>query len=98
MGNAAGDAHGDADEDGWLTVAEAAVLLGRSRDTLRMQRRLHALHAEKRAGVWMMRPAWVEAYRRAHLGRKGWAARLDEPDAAAAAGDAVQEGTGRPTR
>ncbi len=144
---------GGAGRDGWLTLAEAAALLGRSLDTLRMQRRLHALwtcshdacpwwgthvrhrcankcgraftkvkvlclplaspvsarrvsynrciargegarpkkdnghvsqsnalHAEKRAGVWMTRPAWVEAYRHAHLGRKGWAARLDGRD------------------
>ncbi len=71
---------GGAGQDGWLTLAEAAVLLGRSLDTLRMQRRLHALHAEKRDGIWMTRPAWVEAYRHAHLGRKGWAARLDGRD------------------
>ncbi len=83
---------GGAGEDGWLTLAEAATLLGRRLDTLRMQRRLHALQAEKRAGVWMMRPAWVEAYRRAHLGHKGWAARLDGRD------DDGQDVTGRTAR
>ncbi len=77
MDDEARNEQGGADEDGWLTLAEAAVLLGRRLATLRMQRRLGALQAEKRAGVWMTRPAWVEAYCRAHLGRKGWAARLD---------------------
>jgi outer membrane PBP1 activator LpoA protein len=53
-------------DEGWLTLAEAAGQEGLQPDTLRQQIKAGKLRAVKRAGAWFTRKGWVEQYKEEH--------------------------------
>jgi excisionase family DNA binding protein len=59
-------------EGEWMTIDAAAAALGLHRETVLRAIRDGKLEARKVSRVWFITPAAVDAYRAAHLGRRGW--------------------------
>ena len=59
-------------EGEWMTVDAAAAALGLHRETVLHAIRDGKLEARKVSRVWFITPTAVDAYRAAHLGRRGW--------------------------
>jgi excisionase family DNA binding protein len=66
------EAHDMPTEQGWLTTAEAAQLLGLSQETIKGAIFHGKLKAINVARINMVTPEALEEYRREHLGQRGW--------------------------
>ena len=70
-------------EGEWMTIDAAAAALGLHRETVLHAIRDGKLEARKVSRVWFITPTAVDAYRAAHLGRRGWDRRKEpgyQPD------------------